>query len=125
MRKPLKPCRHPGCPELTEDRFCPKHMKEYNRRYDREQRPGYSKLYKTARWQRLRKRVLSAQPLCVECGRYGILTPATVVDHITPHKGNQRLFWDEDNLQALCKSCHDRKTAREGRWGDKNKVYTY
>jgi hypothetical protein len=29
-KKPLKPYRHLGCPELTEDRFCPEHMKEYN-----------------------------------------------------------------------------------------------
>jgi 5-methylcytosine-specific restriction protein A len=48
------------------------------------------------------------------------------VDHIVSHHGDEALFWDEDNLQALCKSCHDKKTAREdGRWGSKNKVYTY
>jgi 5-methylcytosine-specific restriction protein A len=52
-------------------------------------------------------------PLCEECKRNGRLTPATVVDHITPHKGNRELFWDESNWQALCKSCHDRKTAKE------------
>ena len=34
----------------------------------------------------------------------------TVVDHIVPHRGDARLFWDEDNWQPLCKSCHDRKT---------------
>jgi 5-methylcytosine-specific restriction protein A len=101
-------------------------MKEYNRHYNREERPEYSKrLYKTARWRRLRKRVLSRNPLCVECERQGRITPATVVDHIIPHKGNLELFWDEDNLQALCKPCHDRKTAKEGRWGEKGKVYTY
>ena len=44
-----------------------------------------------------------------------------MVDHIIPHKGNLELFWDEDNLQALCKPCHDRKTAKEGRWGKKAK----
>ncbi|HKM39927.1 MAG TPA: HNH endonuclease [bacterium] len=125
-RKPLKPCRFPGCPELTEDRFCPKHMKEYNRQYNRQKRPGYSKrLYKTARWQKLRKRVLSVQPLCAECGRQGRIAMATVADHIIPHKGNLELFWDEGNLQALCKSCHDRKTAKEGRWGEKGRVYSY
>jgi 5-methylcytosine-specific restriction protein A len=69
--------------------------------------------------------VLSRNPLCVECERQGRITPATVVDHIIPHKGNLELFWDEDNLQALCKPCHDRKTAKEGRWGEKGKVYTY
>jgi 5-methylcytosine-specific restriction protein A len=41
---------------------------------------------------------------------------ATVVDHIVPHRGDQRLFWDEANWAALCKPCHDAKTAREGRW---------
>jgi len=29
------------------------------------------------------------------------------VDHIKPHKGNLALFWDEANLQSLCKKCHD------------------
>ena len=38
------------------------------------------------------------------------LTPATVVGHIIPHRGNQKLFWDEKNWQPLCKDCHDRKT---------------
>lgn len=23
--KPLRPCRHPGCPALTRDGYCPKH----------------------------------------------------------------------------------------------------
>jgi 5-methylcytosine-specific restriction protein A len=32
-----------------------------------------------------------------------------VVDHIKPHKGDQRLFWDKSNLQTLCKTCHDSK----------------
>ncbi|WP_390622926.1 HNH endonuclease [Ralstonia syzygii] len=41
------------------------------------------------------------------------MVPATVVDHIVPHKGDQHLFWRRSNWQALCKACHDRKTARE------------
>ena len=101
-------------------------MQEYNRRYNRKERPKYSKqLYDTTRWQRLRKRVLLEHPLCVECERRGRVTPATVVDHIVPHKGNLELFWDENNLQGLCKNCHDSKTTKEGRWGDKNRVYSY
>lgn len=36
---------------------------------------------------------------------------ATVVDHITPHRGDRRLFWDRKKWQPLCKRCHDRKTA--------------
>jgi len=30
-----------------------------------------------------------------------------VVDHIVPHRGDQELFRDPANWQALCKLCHD------------------
>jgi hypothetical protein len=33
--------------------------------------------------------------------------PSTVADHIKEHKGDEQLFFDRDNLQALCKTCHD------------------
>jgi 5-methylcytosine-specific restriction protein A len=50
----------------------------------------------------------------------------TVVDHIKPHKGDEELFYDINNLQPLCKCCHDRKTAKEdSRWGQKGEVYNY
>ncbi|ELK38933.1 HNH endonuclease, partial [Brevibacillus agri BAB-2500] len=41
------------------------------------------------------------------------VTTATVVDHIVPHKGDMRKFWDRMNWQALCASCHSKKTAKE------------
>ena len=43
-------------------------------------------------------------------GRY---TKATVVDHIQPHRGDPKLFWDQSNWQSLCKRCHDKKTGLE------------
>ncbi len=58
-------------------------------------------------------RWLTNNPLCVECERQGLTTPATEVDHIVPHRGDKVLFWDHDNWQALCKPCHDVKTATE------------
>ena len=47
--------------------------------------------------------------------RFNVLRPAPseVVDHRIPHKGDRVLFYDADNLQALCKPLHDSKTARE------------
>jgi len=63
-----------------------------------------------ARWRKARAAFLQKHPLCRQCLREGRLTPATVVDHILPHRGNQELFWDEKNWQALCRTCHDRKT---------------
>jgi len=48
----------------------------------------------------------------------GRLNAATVVDHIVPHKGDAVLFWKQSNWQALCRDCHNRKTAvSDGRWG--------
>ena len=36
-----------------------------------------------------------------------------MVDHIIKHGGNQDLFWDENNWQALCKLHHDSTKQRE------------
>jgi 5-methylcytosine-specific restriction endonuclease McrA len=38
-----------------------------------------------------------------------------VVDHIQPHKGDETLFWDENNWQPLCRQCHDIKATIERR----------
>ncbi|MFC3169415.1 HNH endonuclease signature motif containing protein [Paracoccus fontiphilus] len=38
---------------------------------------------------------------------------ATLVDHITPHRGNQALFWKRSNWQALCTPCHNRHKQRQ------------
>lgn len=65
-----------------------------------------------ARWQRERAEFLRAHPRCVMCKARGIRCQATVVDHKQPHQGDLRLFWDKRNWQALCKACHDVKTAR-------------
>ena len=69
---------------------------------------GYSNV-----WLKAAKAFLIAHPLCAECERQGKVTPATEVDHIVPHKGDKKLFWDQNNWQSLCHECHSRKTARE------------
>lgn len=112
--RPKKPCAAPGCPTLIEagTRHCDKHKKQEAQRYDRERGTAAQRGY-GGRWQRARIVYLREHPLCVECEKQGGLTPATVVDHIKPHKGNRALFWDSSNWQALCKLCHDRKTVKE------------
>lgn len=59
------------------------------------------------RWRKARATFLSRHPLCSKCSAVGRVRTAVVVDHVVPHKGDQRLFWDTDNWQALCKRCHD------------------
>ena len=44
--------------------------------------------------------------LCVMCLAVGRVEAATVVDHVKPHQGDEELFWDVSNWQALCASCH-------------------
>lgn len=63
----------------------------------------------SARWRRLRQKVLRREPLCRECRREGRLTPATVVDHDNGDPNDNRL----DNLVSLCPSHHARKTAQQ------------
>lgn len=73
-----------------------------------EHRPPWHKLYSTKRWQDLRLKVfLRDLFICRMCGRIEGNSALLVCDHIRPHRGDQRLFWDEANLQTLCKSCHD------------------
>ena len=75
-------------------------------------RPAWRSLY-GRRWAAYAKSFLLANPLCVRCQQSQADSPATVVDHIVPHRGDVALFWDADNHQSLCKRCHDRKTATE------------
>jgi len=60
-----------------------------------------------SRWQAARRRHLALHPLCVMCADVGRITPASVVDHIEPHRGDTAKFWDSNNWESLCKTCHD------------------
>ena len=67
------------------------------------------------KWQQARAGFLRKHPLCVYCEREGRVTAATVVDHIVPHCGDMKAFWDFGNWQSLCKPCHDSVKAIEER----------
>ena len=113
---PKKICIEPGCgrPAVNGDCRCETHriIKAQN---DRRAPGRYERaaMYATQRWQDIRRAVLLDHPWCAACLKNGVHTPAQVVDHIKPHKGDATLFFDVDNLQPLCKSCHDAKTAKE------------
>jgi 5-methylcytosine-specific restriction endonuclease McrA len=82
---------------------------------ERTMRSGWRAWYKTARWQRLRWSVLVRDLFTCQwpgCGRVEADTKLLVADHIEPHRGDERLFWDARNLQCLCKPCHDRHKQR-------------
>lgn len=72
----------------------------------------------TYRWQKASKAFLQAHPLCQcpDC-REGLIRvrPATLVDHIIPHRGDFATFWDRKNWQAMATDCHNKKTREETR----------
>ena len=117
-RFPDHPCAHPGCPRLVPrgKKYCDDHIGAH----PEEIRPAAERGY-GSRWNKARKRFLEKNPLCVECMKQGRYVRATDVDHIVPHRGDPKLFWDEGNWQALCHRCHSVKTRRE----DHDPVYHY
>ena len=90
----------------------------------RAQADNLRRLYATRRWRDpvdgVRARiVLRDGGACRMCGvllvgpKHAPNSP--VVDHIIPHRGCVVLFWDESNLQALCKRCHDTEKQKQER----------
>jgi 5-methylcytosine-specific restriction protein A len=116
--KNLKACAMPGCPALVRDgRYCPDHEGRVERAYDRGRGSSAQRGY-GSRWRRLRAMYLHEHPVCADpFGVHGSqVVMATEVDHQVPRfRGGEDT---EENLQALCKACHSRKTAlKDGRWG--------
>lgn len=109
------PCRYPGCGAvLASPGFCPQHRASAHRDYGRARRGFDAEVgfYQSKDWRVLRAAVLRESPLCLACKDRGRLVAAGVVDHVVPLKDGGARF-DRANLQPLCVSCHNRKTARE------------
>lgn len=116
--KPLRPCRHPGCPALTREGWCPAHKPK---QAPRRESAAWHSWYSLPIWtDTLRPTQLLREPFCRECARRGLRTLASDVDHIRDHKGDWYLFTDPANLESLCHSCHSRKTAQDF-WKTKRK----
>lgn len=125
MRRALRECGHPGCRALTRENYCDKHKQLHIRNPKEFERESPTKRGYNYKWTKARKAFLAQHSFCEcpACKESGHPLPANVVDHIVPHRGNQDLFWDESNWQAMNKRCHDKKTAREnGGFGNKIKA---
>ena len=113
--KPKKPCAWPGCPNLTDGKYCPEHQKEANARYEKYGRdPAVHHRYGRA-WKRIRDSYVKSHPYCELCLKQGMVAPVEEVHHIKPlSEGGTHA---RDNLISLCKSCHSRIHAQRGdRW---------
>ena len=114
-RKPKRPCSYPGCPRLTDGRFCEEHAKEEARRYEKYDRDPKAKRRYGRAWKRIRDSYAAAHPLCEICLAKGVYTPTEQVHHVKPL--SQGGTHDRANLMALCTACHARIHAEHGdRW---------
>lgn len=80
---------------------------------------GNDPYYQTREWAIIRDRIIKRDKgLCQEHKRQGVIKVAQkyrTVDHIVPR--NRGGSDEDDNLELLCKQCHDIKSAKE-----KNKI---
>jgi 5-methylcytosine-specific restriction enzyme A len=128
---PARPCSVPGCRELIRERSisrCPNHLAQQRRESDAHRGNSHQRGY-DRRWREYAKAFLMASPLCEGLDYYehgerkhlnshpGIVTAATLVDHVRPHKGDVALFWATDSHQSGCTRCHSAKAKYDGAWG--------
>ena len=100
--KSLKPCKFPGCVEVTRDGcYCTEHKSVVAREYDRTHR---NPKHYDHRWRKIRNLYFAKHPLCESCLERGFHVPADEVHHIIPLTSGGTHA--EDNLRSLCKSCH-------------------
>ena len=83
---------------------------------------AYRKLYRDKRWcgpHGVRQQALLRDLYtCQRCTRLLVTSNrqhprAAVVNHKKPHKGDEALFFDLENAEAVCKSCHDALIQKE------------
>ena len=77
---------------------------------------AYRSWYWTTRWRKKAKAQLDKESLCQRCRAHGLVVPATVANHVIPHRGDSVLFW-EGELESVCKPHHDGAIQSEERRG--------
>ncbi len=117
MPRASRVCSRPGCPKLTTTGRCT----DCKRQADRQRGTATQRGYNSRGHQVFRLAVLDRDPICILCN----LAAATVADH-WPLSRRDLIELDRNPNdpmvgRGLCKSCHDRETARHqpGGWHDR------
>lgn len=84
----------------------------------------WRRLYKTARWQGIRRAQLAAHPLCRTCLQQKRTTRATVCNHLDKNaKATVEGFY-AGPFSSECGPCHDAVVGRDERRADAGKLPT-
>lgn len=92
----------------TTQPYCPEHTRPVRNKLEQ---ADHNDLY-NHRWRRVRKSYLQDNPLCQDCLSGGIVRPAEDVHHIKKAKLYPELLLEPTNMMALCRPCHNVRTAR-------------
>lgn len=81
-------------------------------------------VYNSGTWRRIRNAYMKKHQLCEHCLLLNIITASFICDHIEEIEDNYDRRFDRTNLQALCQSCHNKKTAQQAKNRVSAKVLT-
>ena len=109
MNKPLKPCKHPGCHNLSTSGYCEKHEAEGKPWAKKNE----VKRLRGRKGQARRKRIAERDGfVCQICGR---VTARGIADHVIALAFGGADT--EEQMQWLCVPCSDAKTKEESKAG--------
>ena len=107
--QPLKPCKHPGCRNLSTNGYCDLHKAERGPWASRNK----PKRLRGRKSQERRKRIAERDGFrCQVCGR---VASKGIADHtLALAEGGEDV---EENMQWICNECHEAKTKGESERG--------
>lgn len=89
-----------------------KEIKPKKVKYKNQTTEFYTDKYNSVAWKNLRKVYYSLHPICEECLKRNVITPAEEVHHRRAWSTGEseeeqwKLFLDESNLISVCRPCH-------------------
>ncbi len=72
---------------------------------------GKSKAGRRRTHRKMAKECIEENPRCEKCGDNKMLE----IDHIIPWSVNKSMRFKKENIQVLCRPCHQEKTSKDGR----------
>lgn len=99
-------------PSIKGSRYCEAHTQVKATTIERK---AFNAQYNTTKWQSIRARQLSTQPLCAACKMDGRITAASHVDHVFPWQVIGQQAFVRNLFQSLCPECHGIKSGLEKR----------
>lgn len=86
--KAKKPCNEPGCPKLTNTKYCEYHARQHIQDWDNSAHREYD-----SKWRKASKRFLKEHPLCINCSK----------GNVNFLWRNNRKLWSVTLFSGVCK----------------------